>query len=112
MATTLGVLRFLCVTCLHQTLLRSRGSVGLRSDDPWDAPKIDIAFLSDKDGADIATLRRGSRLRCKLCFPPPACAHPLLLLALAALLPGNCTRPKRWAIGVGHGECLHGCKGP
>ena len=38
-------------------LRRSRGSVALRSDDPWDAPKIDIAFLSDKDGADIATLR-------------------------------------------------------
>ena len=29
----------------------------LRSEDPWDAPKLDIGFLSDKEGADLATLR-------------------------------------------------------
>ncbi len=41
---------------------RSRGSVGLRSDDPWDAPKLDIGFLTDKEGADLATLRSASCL--------------------------------------------------
>ena len=29
----------------------------LRSDDPWDAPKLDIGYLTDKEGADLATLR-------------------------------------------------------
>ena len=36
---------------------RSRGSVALRSDDPYDAPKLDIGYLTDKAGADLATLR-------------------------------------------------------
>ena len=31
--------------------------MSLRSDNPWDAPKVDIGFLSDKEGADLATLR-------------------------------------------------------
>jgi hypothetical protein len=31
--------------------------VSLRSDDPWDAPKLDIGYLTDKEGADLATLR-------------------------------------------------------
>ena len=36
---------------------RSRGSVALRSDDPYDAPKLDIGYLTDEAGADLATLR-------------------------------------------------------
>ena len=43
---------------------RSRGSVSLRSDDPWDAPKVDIGFLTDKEGADLTTLRCG----CPACL--------------------------------------------
>ena len=31
--------------------------MSLRSDDPWDAPKLDIGYLTDKEGADLATLR-------------------------------------------------------
>lgn len=33
--------------------------MSLRSDDPWDAPKLDTGFLTDKQGADLATLRCG-----------------------------------------------------
>ena len=29
----------------------------LRSDDPWDPPKLDPQYLSDSEGADLATLR-------------------------------------------------------
>lgn len=53
---------------------RSRGTVSLRSDDPWDAPKLDIGYLTDKEGADLATLRCAylipkSQIRCcKMCF--------------------------------------------
>jgi len=36
---------------------RSRGSVLLKSDDPWDTPKLDPRYLTDKEGADLATLR-------------------------------------------------------
>lgn len=36
---------------------RSKGSIGLRSEDPWDAPRLDPGYLSDKEGADLATLR-------------------------------------------------------
>ena len=38
-------------------MCRSRGTVLLRSDDPWDAPKLDPKYLSDGEGADLATLR-------------------------------------------------------
>ena len=31
--------------------------MALRSDDPYDAPKLDIGYLTDKEGADLATLR-------------------------------------------------------
>jgi hypothetical protein len=41
----------------HGSRGRSRGTVSLRSDDPWDMPKVDIGFLTDKEGADLATLR-------------------------------------------------------
>jgi choline dehydrogenase len=40
---------------------RSRGSVTLRSADPYDAPVIDPAYLSDPGGDDIRTLIRGLR---------------------------------------------------
>ena len=33
--------------------------MALRSDDPYDAPKLDIGYLTDKEGADLATLRYG-----------------------------------------------------
>lgn len=55
---------------------RSRGSISLRSSDPWDAPLFDPAFLSDDGGADAATLRNGLRLSRELAAAP----------ALAALL--------------------------
>ena len=31
--------------------------MALRSDDPYDAPKLDIGYLTDSEGADMATLR-------------------------------------------------------
>ncbi len=31
--------------------------MALRSDDPYDAPKLDIGYLTDSEGADLATLR-------------------------------------------------------
>ena len=31
--------------------------MALRSDDPYDAPKLDIGYLTDEAGADLATLR-------------------------------------------------------
>ena len=31
--------------------------MGLRSEDPWDAPKLDTNYLSDPEGVDLATLR-------------------------------------------------------
>ena len=50
-------------TCLP-TLLKpqSRGYVGLHSKSPWDAPKIDPQYLSDSEGKDLATLKRGVKL--------------------------------------------------
>ena len=46
------------------TLLKpkSRGYVGLRSSNPWDAPLIDPQFLTDKGGEDLATLVRGVKM--------------------------------------------------
>ncbi|AWL09997.1 Choline dehydrogenase [Aquirufa nivalisilvae] len=46
------------------TLLKpkSRGYVGLRSSNPWDAPLIDPKFLTDVGGEDLATLVRGVKL--------------------------------------------------
>ncbi len=42
---------------MHIKIRRSRGHVALRSDDPYDAPKLDIGYLTDSEGADMATLR-------------------------------------------------------
>ena len=36
---------------------KSRGSVKLHDDDPFQPPKLVPGFLSDRDGADLATLR-------------------------------------------------------
>ncbi|KAF5834678.1 GMC oxidoreductase-domain-containing protein [Dunaliella salina] len=41
---------------------KSRGSVGLRSTDPFANPAIDLNYYSDPEGADIRTLREGIRL--------------------------------------------------
>ncbi|KAL4424367.1 hypothetical protein ABPG75_001668 [Micractinium tetrahymenae] len=38
---------------------QSRGSVGLKSADPFDAPKLETGYLTDAAGADLATLRVG-----------------------------------------------------
>ena len=35
--------------------------MALRSDDPYDPPKLDIGYLTDSEGADLATLRCGFR---------------------------------------------------
>lgn len=40
--------------------------MALRSDDPYDAPKLDIGYLTDKEGADLATLRYGLPEQCVL----------------------------------------------
>lgn len=45
--------------------------MALRSDDPYDAPKLDIGYLTDKDGADLATLRCGTHLICFWHCKPP-----------------------------------------
>lgn len=36
---------------------RSRGRITLRSDDPYDAPRLDPRYLTDAEGADLKTLR-------------------------------------------------------
>jgi len=41
---------------------KSRGSVGLRSRDPFSAPAIDLNYYSDPEGADIRTVREGIRM--------------------------------------------------
>ncbi|EFN50890.1 hypothetical protein CHLNCDRAFT_28598 [Chlorella variabilis] len=38
---------------------QSTGSVGLKSADPFAPPKLSPGYLTDKDGADLATLRKG-----------------------------------------------------
>jgi choline dehydrogenase-like flavoprotein len=40
----------------------SRGTVTLRSADPWDAPCVDPGYLTDARGADAGTLREGVAL--------------------------------------------------
>ncbi|CAL5223510.1 g6037 [Coccomyxa viridis] len=49
---------------------KSRGHVALRSDDPYDAPKLDIGYLTDSEGADLATLRSGIKLTREICQQP------------------------------------------
>lgn len=41
---------------------KSRGSIGLESDDPFSSPKINIGYLTDPEGKDIEVLRKGVRL--------------------------------------------------
>lgn len=45
---------------------RSRGSVTLRSADPFDSPAVETGYLTDVGGADIATLRAGIKLARKI----------------------------------------------
>ena len=37
--------------------------MALRSNDPYDAPKLDIGYLTDEAGADLATLRCACQLQ-------------------------------------------------
>ena len=48
----------------------SRGHIGLRSADPWDAPVLDPGFLTDKAGEDAATLRAGIAIARDLASQP------------------------------------------
>ena len=60
-------LESLCIssqTIQHRVFCRSKGRVVLRSDDPYDAPRMDPRYLSDADGADLATLRYEVPLIC------------------------------------------------
>jgi choline dehydrogenase-like flavoprotein len=41
---------------------KSRGSVALKTSDPWDQPALQPAYLTDAEGKDAATLRNGLRL--------------------------------------------------
>lgn len=41
---------------------KSRGSISLRSDDPFDSPLLDAGYLNDPEGADLASLRAGLKL--------------------------------------------------
>jgi choline dehydrogenase-like flavoprotein len=38
---------------------KSRGSVGLKSNDPFDSPALDSGYLNDSAGSDLSTLREG-----------------------------------------------------
>ncbi|MEN3748542.1 GMC family oxidoreductase N-terminal domain-containing protein [Sphingomonas sp. HF-S3] len=55
----------------HACVLRpySRGTVGLNSPDPRDAPRIDPAFLSDQ--RDVETMKRGVREMYRILDAPP-----------------------------------------
>jgi len=50
---------------------KSKGSVGIKSTDPFIAPAININYFSDKEGADLATLREGLRLSRKIARADP-----------------------------------------
>lgn len=50
---------------------KSRGSVGLRSADPFTAPAININWLSDAAGEDMATLKAALRLSRQLAATNP-----------------------------------------
>jgi choline dehydrogenase-like flavoprotein len=47
-----------------------RGRVGLRSADPFDAPRVETGYLTDPAGKDLATLRHGIRLARELAAAP------------------------------------------
>lgn len=63
---------------------RSRGSVQLTSDDPDAPPRIDLGFLSDRDGADRRMLMRGLALAREI-----AEAGPMRRLVDADVAPGG-----------------------
>lgn len=46
------------------------GSVGLKSDDPFDAPAVQTGYLTDPAGADLATLKHGIALARRLAAAP------------------------------------------
>jgi choline dehydrogenase-like flavoprotein len=50
---------------------RSRGSVGLKSTNPFDLPAVDINYFSDKDGADLATLVSGVKIAREIAAKSP-----------------------------------------
>lgn len=50
---------------------QSRGSVRLRSQDPFDAPVIDLGLLSDPAGADLRALLAASRLARQIAATSP-----------------------------------------
>ena len=58
------------ISC-HVDVLRphSRGTVGLDSPDPWDAPRIDPNFLSDE--RDLKLLVKGARIQRRIIKSPP-----------------------------------------
>lgn len=49
---------FQLVACRPQ----GRGSVGLHSDNPFDAPAVESGYLADASGTDLATLQHGVKL--------------------------------------------------
>lgn len=49
----------------------SRGSISLKSADVFDAPKIDVGYLSDPAGEDVATLMSGIRVARELATTAP-----------------------------------------
>jgi choline dehydrogenase-like flavoprotein len=50
---------------------RSRGSVGLKSTNPFDLPAVDVNYFSDKDGADLATLVSGVKIAREIAAKSP-----------------------------------------
>lgn len=66
---------------------RSRGSVSLRSSDPLAAPIIDLALLTDPDGADLDVLVHGVELMRRI-----AAAEPLAAECAGELRPGSDAR--------------------
>jgi choline dehydrogenase len=68
------------VACLTP---RSRGSVTLRDGDPFSAPRIEHAYLTDPDGHDLTVLRDGVELARRF-----AATDPLAQLLADELEPG------------------------
>jgi choline dehydrogenase len=69
--------------CVVALAPRSRGSVRLRSSDPLAAPAIDLALLSDPDGADADVLVKGVEL-----FRRIVATEPLASESAGELTPG------------------------
>jgi choline dehydrogenase len=67
----------------HAMRPRSRGRVSLRSLDPNDPPRIELAFLSDQEGHDLRTLRNGIAIARRI-----AQERPLSELIEAEIEPG------------------------